>query len=640
MKCFWWLISKSAAGKLTEMPTLVLLWVWVCAYLNCAGWALSALHQLNARGYVVALALGFAALVIWRIKTSARFLPEVRWRKTLRRFRRPFPLAFLILSTLAFLGGAIYAPTNYDALAYRLPRVLHWLAAGHWHWIHTIFERVNTRACGIEWVSAPLIVLLKTDRLLFLINTVSFLLLPGLIFSVFTRLGVRRRVAWHWMWLVPTGYGFVLQAGSIGNDLFGAVSVLAAMHFALRTKNSQLPGDFFTAIVAAGMMTACKLSNLTLMLPWVLAFLPSARLALRWPARTAAVCLLALVASVLPTALENFKFSGDWTGMAAEQPGMVRTPLFKTGVNIVQGALQNFVPPVFPPADKWNRMMDRELPPTLAARLNRTMEGPQCRFHLDVMQIEENAGLGSGLSVLLAVSIVAAFFARGGISGGGSLWLACVRWSPFISLLALLAQSNLYPLARLLVPYYGLLLPPLLVLAGHETVVRKRWWRLAAFAVFLMAAGLLVISPPRPLFPVRTILGKIAAQTPESKMLARANEVYSVYGHRNDAFASARDRLPPGLAVLGMVTFDDPETSLWRPFGSRHIEHVIPQDTAADLKARGVEYILVKPEVFGGWFDGTPDDWFQRMNAEVVQKIPLNLRASDGVRDWYLIQLQ
>ena len=39
------------------MPTLVLLWVWFCAYLNCAGWTLSALHQLNADGYAVALAL-------------------------------------------------------------------------------------------------------------------------------------------------------------------------------------------------------------------------------------------------------------------------------------------------------------------------------------------------------------------------------------------------------------------------------------------------------------------------------------------------------------------------------------------------------------------------------------------------------
>ena len=88
------------------MPTLVLLWVWCCAYLNCAGWVLSAIHQLNAGGYTVVLALGLAALVCWRRSTSREFFPEIRWSKYRRRFRRPFPLAFLILAALAFLGGA------------------------------------------------------------------------------------------------------------------------------------------------------------------------------------------------------------------------------------------------------------------------------------------------------------------------------------------------------------------------------------------------------------------------------------------------------------------------------------------------------------------------------------------------------
>src|SRR5271154_1091040 len=193
------------------MPMLVLIWVWFCAYLNCAGWTLSALHQLNAGGYAVALALWFVALFVWKQKPSAQIFPNAGCKKNFRRFRRPFPLAFLILAALAFLGGAIHAPSNYDALTYRVPRILHWLADDRWHWIHTIFPRVNQRACGIEWVSAPFIALLKTDRLLFLINIVSFLFLPGLIFSIFTKLGVRHRVAWHWMWIVPTGYCFLLQ---------------------------------------------------------------------------------------------------------------------------------------------------------------------------------------------------------------------------------------------------------------------------------------------------------------------------------------------------------------------------------------------------------------------------------------------
>lgn len=220
------------------MPTLVMLWVWLCAYLNCAGWTLSALHHLNAGGYAVALALGTIALVVWRKQTAPQVTRKIHWQKYRRRFRRPFPLAFLVLTVMAFLGGVLYAPTNYDALAYRLPRVLHWLAADQWHWIHTIFPRLNQRCCGIEWVSAPVFALLGTDRPLFLINSISLMFLPGLVFSVFTRLGVRRLVAWHWMWLVPTGYCYLLQAGSIGNDLFGAIFILAALDFALRARSS------------------------------------------------------------------------------------------------------------------------------------------------------------------------------------------------------------------------------------------------------------------------------------------------------------------------------------------------------------------------------------------------------------------
>ena len=89
-----------------------------------------------------------------------------------------------------------------------------------------------------------------------------------------------------------------------------------------------------------------------------------------------------------------------------------------------------------------------------------------------------------------------------------------------------------------------------------------------------------------------------------------------------------------------MVTFDDPETSLWRPFGSRRVEHVGPHDTAADLKRRGIEYVLIKGEILGQWFQCPLDDWLKRMNAQVIQTLPLNLRASRGALDWYLVKLQ
>ena len=61
----------------------------------------------------------------------------------------------------------MYAPTNYTGLNYRLPRVLQWLAHGQWWWIHTPNYRMNDRACGIEWLTAPLLLFTKSDRACF-----------------------------------------------------------------------------------------------------------------------------------------------------------------------------------------------------------------------------------------------------------------------------------------------------------------------------------------------------------------------------------------------------------------------------------------------------------------------------------------
>lgn len=88
-------------------------------------------------------------------------------------------------------------------------------------------------------VTAPLFLFTGTDRFVFLINVICFLLLPGRFFSVLVRLGVRTRTAWHWMWLLPAGYCYLLQAGSIANDLFGAVFAMVAIEFALRARQKK-----------------------------------------------------------------------------------------------------------------------------------------------------------------------------------------------------------------------------------------------------------------------------------------------------------------------------------------------------------------------------------------------------------------
>ncbi|HTA95995.1 MAG TPA: hypothetical protein VK769_07705, partial [Verrucomicrobiae bacterium] len=471
-------------------------------------------------------------------------------------------------------------------------------------------------------------------RFLFLINFVSFLLLPGLVFSVFTRLGVRRRVAWHWMWIAPTGYCFLLQAGSIGNDLFGATFVLAAMDFALRAKVSRSPRDFFTSVLAAAMMTSCKLSDLPLMLPWVIAVFPALALAKRNLLRAAIIFSIALVVSAAPTMFFNWQHCGDWTGLALESSGDKKIPLVQATACATLAIAQNFSPPVLPGSARLGEAVEKIVPAGFIGRLKQTDGSYNPKFWFSDLQIEEGAGLGLGVSILLLASILAAAFHSSNQPSHPkeSIWRIAVRVAPWISLLVVFTRATTAePISRLITPYYALLLPALLSGFGHERLVKKCWWRALAFAGFGMAAGLLIVSPARPLFPVRTIFEKM------QNIPARVREVYSVYGERNDAFAPARDALPSNLKILGLVTFDDPETSLWRPFGSRRVEHVRPDDTAEYLKTRGIEYVLASPAALGK--ENPLDGWLKKINAQVVRKIPLNLRASQGPVDWYLVKL-
>ena len=133
------------------------------------------------------------------------------------------------------------------------------------------------------------------------------------------KLGVRHRMAWNWMWLLPCGYCFLLQAGSISNDFFGAFFCLCAIEFAFRARRSERLLEVWLSILAVSLMIATKAFNLLLLLPWGLAILPVLPLLFRRPIPSAVALLVAAAASFLPTAWLNFQNCGDWKGQAAEQ---------------------------------------------------------------------------------------------------------------------------------------------------------------------------------------------------------------------------------------------------------------------------------------------------------------------------------
>lgn len=640
-------------------PGSVKYWLLFCAFCSWAGWTLSAFHCLQWGGYAIAFGIGLAGVLVWAGSTC-----ELRFRrpsrtKLRRRFTRLCPAIFLIFSVLTFLSGALYPANNYDALAYRAPRVMHWLAAGSWHWIHTAFQRVNTRGCGIEWVSAPIIAFTRSDRLVFLVTFISFCLLPGLLFGCLTRLGVERRVAYAWMWLLPLGSCFLLQAGTLGNDLFAAAFVLTGVYYALRAHQEGGIQHAWLAMLATGLATAVKANGIPLLLVCVVILAGCWRLLISRLVMTSVIALLALSCSFAPTALLNYKYCGDWTGGVAEQlEYKARQPWVRPVGNVAILLLYHLNPPIDPIAVYWNQHIAARLgPEKLRKAFSENFLGPL--FTLEELQTD-NAGLGLGLGALLGLSALAAIRLRRSVArehGQRVENSPFFHWPRFlldrtsrmrffvfaasaVAFSVMMKTSFVNSIGRLLCPYYALLIVPLLLPVGQALVVRHRIWKLGVIVLAVLSAAPLLLRPERPLVPIRSILAALHHAGWTGPLLSRVERVFSVYSRRGDAFAPALKELPSDTQVLGLVTYDDPESTLWKPFGVRQIIHVCSEDTAQDVRNRGIRYILVGKLRFQQNFTESFEAWLSRMDAEVVKELPLALRAADGPTPWYIVRLR
>ena len=623
--------------------SLARLWILTSAYFSAAGLLLSRLGALHQTGYACAGVVFVLLLGVWM-----RFgggLPPVVAGKWRWRLRHGLPLIFVALTALSLAGGALYAPNNYDALTYRLPRVLHWLADHHWHWIATREDRLNLSATGFEWLMAPLMAWTGGDRLLFLINIASYVLMPGLVFAMLVELGVARRVAWWWMWLLPSGYCYALQAGSIGNDGFAAVYLLAAIAFPLRARRSGAVADLWYGMLAAALLVGAKTSNLPLLLPCALAMLPAFPLLMRRTVGTLAVTGCCVLVSCLPLIQQNWKETGDWTGDPHNARLLqIKNPVAGVIGNTLMTVTRNAMPPVMPLAKVWNTSMDRLLgtPERPASPAMQALKRgyPRINFAWSELEQEEGAGLGLGISALWLVTLGAACFACGsgafrweGTLGG---WICLASW---ISVLAYMAKMGSESVPRLLAPYYPLLLAGGLLCPAVRPLLQRKWWRCLAVVAALSAVPALVLTPSHPLWPALTVLEKAAASHPGNRMLERAATVYAVYRDRNEALAPLCRYLPKGESRVGLLSDDDPQVALWRPFGTRQV-----MDWAA-LPGNGMEtgtprVVVASEDAVQSHCHTSVEEWVASNHGRIVGEERLLTKVSRGPQRWVVVMME
>ena len=614
-------------------------WLEASAFCTLGGWGLSLAGQLGAGGYLVLLGAGFVlAMGIARRVDYCRLpaLPRIDWR----RYRRPWPAAFAVAALMVAGGALAYPPGNIDAMAYRVPRVLHWLALGRWHWIDTVDPRMNYSACGQEWLMAPWMALTGSDRLVWVWSLGGWLMLPGLLFIVLRDLGVRARVASTWMWLLPLAPVYVLQAGGAANDLLGTAYFIAALAFAARLRRDGSSAALFFSILAMALTTGVKASNLPLVLPWLAVVGPVVWPHARLRRLAGATALGALLVSVVPTLIANQTFSGAWTGDPGNETAL-RVGRIGSGLlgNLTQLVAQNLAPPVFPgalSAETWCRS-------AIEPAMRRWLRGdfPRFTFHFGELAQEEWAGLG-GLMVLLLA---------GGCLGRRrhrEIRAASSRRSRVAVWLAAGAAAGAYGAvmgsempARLLAPYYPLGVAGVLVASGSLDWVRTRTFRVLAVLTVVGSLLPVALSPARPLLPAPLILRLSAPMSRWApSVIARARVLYAVYAERSDPLAQLRTKLPIEVRILGfMATADDSEISGWRPFGRRRVVTVRETESAAALRARGISWVMVRGDAV--WpAAAARTAWLAGHAAHVAEEISVQTKARQPAEDWFLVRLE
>jgi len=635
-------LPSCLSGQTKARPALdvLALWILFCSWCSLSGWALSLFGALNPWGYSIAFLGSIGGLAIFGRPLLFSEGKPFFGRGRILHFRRLLPKIWLALTILVFIGGLLYHPVNYDHLTYRFPRILFWSWEQRWHWIPSYANRMNYSGTGFEWMMMPQFVFLQTDRFFFLINFVSFLLLPGLVFSVFRHLGISPRVSWWWMWVLSCGYCYILQAAGAGNDSFAAVYLLACLHYTLKAKDVFSSRHLVLSLLAVGLLTGAKASNLPLVLPWLTAVFFNRRhlFAPCKPALLASSLILTAVVSFLPIALLNIYFTGSFSGDPHNSSKLkLSNPISGIAGNSIQIAVANLSLPIWHKPVSWDGL----IPSLIKEELK--LDYPRLETTTGEMQLEEDAGIGLGVAVAAAYMIFLRLTASLTRSHGAiprnrpAVWIAAAG---FIALLVYMSKMGSESASRLIAAYYPLLIVGILLIASLDgAVIRSVLCKIIASLVMFSALPLVVLNPSRPLFPVNLVLNCLSHSGVSSDLIQRSRDVYDTYATRYDDFHDLRVDIPDTEKTIGFVHLgDDPEVSLWLPFGSRKVIDLTPGQTLAELQALHIHFIIVDNTVLTEIHHITIDDLLNPWSATIVTQKYLTIKIHRGPELWYLIR--
>jgi len=612
------------------------IWIIFTAFLNLDFWFLSFIHELNERGYAASifLILGLTYLLLRANGKKLQWKLPKYYLKLKNRFSRVIPFIYVLALGLSLFGGIIHSPNNYDALCYRLPRILYWCQFSGWHWIGGINERMDYSAIGYEVIAAPILSLFRSDRPLFLINIIAYSLLPGIIYSAFSGLGIPKKVSWNWMWIIPLGYCYATQAGGVGNDMFAATYFLAAVALGIQAIKERSAFDALLSITSAALLTGAKSSNLPLLLPLGYILWKLALTLLRKPVFLLCTLSLFAICSTAPIMVANKYYDGSWFGDLSNAAQMkVENPVYGIAGNILQLTIASLEPPLLPVKGKIDALLEKSNQVLLFDKIKRVF--PRLELKLKEMPGEEFAGLGLGVSSLTLASVIIVLISYGdSIASSRAIIFGLLCW---IATIVFMTRIGSECTGRLLAAYYPGLIIPFLALKGQEDVIRQSWWRIGVVAAQLCIIPSLLLGPSRPIIPVSGLIHNIQKKIPESPFVKRVSSVYSIYSNRGD-FLSVMDNQV--LVIARCIGFGGSSNQiqypLWKPFFKKKVLD-LGCDKSFVNHIGAFDCFVVTKSGLDERFHTNADEFSQRLHSQILWRGAIPTLASTPDDIWYLL---
>lgn len=636
--------EPNPSHRLPLVLRLAGLWVLWATWCQWCGWGLSALHLLSGRGYLLALPFLLGAGWWWLQATAGPGpAPDFsRLAKFRRRFSRPLPLIYLGIAGLSLVAALLYAPWSFDATTYRLPRLLAWWTAHHWYWIGTVDHRLDYSSCGYEWQMLPVVIFTHTDRLIFLLSWIPFLLLPGLVFGAFRALGVGGRSARRWMWLLPAGFCYALQSSGLQNDGYMALYTLVFTSLVVLAARRRRVDFLWVALLAGALLTSAKLSNLPLGLPLGLLLLPALRVVKWFGWKTIVVLVIAIGCSFAPLAFLCWQHTGDWTGDPTDQwhahPRNAAGALAANTIALVNDTAQ---PPLFPVAKKINAAL-QPLNQSPFMRWLRWAQPNSDGVVFGDMVYEGSAGLGCGLGLYVLFLLAGAWFVKPATAGlrGDFPWAwRLAPWAAWLALTVMLAEVAFSHVTRYAAPYYPLLFISILLRPRLAALERRNIAGVIAGVAMLAAVPVILFTPARPLIPFE----RLARIFPRPALQALAAK-YHYWAVLRDDLAPLRDQLPLGVARVGYAAgFKDASYGLSQPLGRRVVVELGLPLGAKTPPPADLDYAVVTARGLQTRYGLDLPAWLALNRAELVFELKRNTSltsANPAYESWYLVRFR